>query len=963
MGRREEYFVEVILNARRKDKGEITKFNINSPHWQYLVKWAGYPDSENSYEPVSGLADCKRLVQSFWEAVGVEAFLSNAPGFVVHAPDDWIRKEKLYFAALVPLDEVKAQNRDPKRKRTPSISRPRTPKTPAPGASILKPPSRGETSPKTTSPKKVVSFAPDADVSVVPKITDVENTAQWHRASRKRAYDDSDDDEPPMTPNVSNHNTSSPTSGLKLKIRIPRPIRPAEVPVGYWPRLHSQLILFFQPVLEYTEPAPPTEPTTESPAASPTDSIFSSHGLSSPPPTPSPSTRGIKFVEDLGIINASLLSTKSRLAKATVAPAIPRASPVPAPPPKEKEKPVPSTIAEDDAMDVDSGPQLVPDHIMNRDTGDADDLGPMLASMHPYDDDANCPSGFYDANEDRYAGLPKNGDPLPRSEDDMDMDTAPYPDPDQFLDTIILPPVQKAGYDYRPNRPLNSQLAPSQKWCWTGRVTIGGADTAQTLCERATLTDAPDASTPCIASFVLSTQPLELTNLFDIEDIIAFLTPCQPTPHQYARLTAEGVDAENLQVFSEYMARKEQAVLLPAIMRSELIGALLFISSSSTQFLSHLGIPTEFYADRTCIIVTLFHGDHDAPAIGDHYKQVVPPVKRTVERAVLSPTRWRQSIREEKAYHLALRIIQLPAYVREFAFKYPSTVWCRLAGSDDEDGREDQETQLLRRILKRKKAGIVPCEDPSADVHTVFMHVGALRNIHNLPHLMERRLRPDVRFCLYGTHETVHPSRWGFKEIYLLGGVVTFTPEALVDDPWGVLRTLREIDAHPLWTCYLLPQVVGMAHKLSQSREDDSPEYREALPYTLDQLFSAIEKGYVGLFDTPPNDPSDEQISRWVIDHVLLRPQTTEAVLEHCSKAFEDAYMSSLPANWATLAKNDVLADMRRMQVQPTVVQQYRRFVVLDASPDSSRYRAGDGIEWEAVRKFSFQDSFKCERR
>lgn len=42
------------------------------------------------------------------------------------------------------------------------------------------------------------------------------------------------------------------------------------------------------------------------------------------------------------------------------------------------------------------------------------------------------------------------------------------------------------------------------------------------------------------------------------------------------------------------------------------------------------------------------------------------------------------------------------------------------------------------------------------------------------------------------------------------GGVVTFTPEAIMDDYLGVLNRIRQIESHPLWTCYILPSVLGM---------------------------------------------------------------------------------------------------------------------------------------------------------
>lgn len=40
---------------------------------------------------------------------------------------------------------------------------------------------------------------------------------------------------------------------------------------------------------------------------------------------------------------------------------------------------------------------------------------------------------------------------------------------------------------------------------------------------------------------------------------------------------------------------------------------------------------------------------------------------------------------------------------------------------------------------------------------------------------------------------------------------MTFTPDALLEDPIGVGKLIRQIAEHPFWACYLLPSVVGMA--------------------------------------------------------------------------------------------------------------------------------------------------------
>jgi hypothetical protein len=52
------------------------------------------------------------------------------------------------------------------------------------------------------------------------------------------------------------------------------------------------------------------------------------------------------------------------------------------------------------------------------------------------------------------------------------------------------------------------------------------------------------------------------------------------------------------------------------------------------------------------------------------------------------------------------------------------------------------------------------------------------------------------------------------------GGVATFTPSALFEDPVGACQLITQISDHPLWTCYLLPSVVGMLAKLTCRERD-----------------------------------------------------------------------------------------------------------------------------------------------
>jgi hypothetical protein len=43
------------------------------------------------------------------------------------------------------------------------------------------------------------------------------------------------------------------------------------------------------------------------------------------------------------------------------------------------------------------------------------------------------------------------------------------------------------------------------------------------------------------------------------------------------------------------------------------------------------------------------------------------------------------------------------------------------------------------------------------------------------------------------------------------GGIVTFTPAALLEDPIGTADLMRRISMHPFWDCYVLPSTIGLA--------------------------------------------------------------------------------------------------------------------------------------------------------
>lgn len=101
--------------------------------------------------------------------------------------------------------------------------------------------------------------------------------------------------------------------------------------------------------------------------------------------------------------------------------------------------------------------------------------------------------------------------------------------------------------------------------------------------------------------------------------------------------------------------------------------------------------------------------------------------------------------------------------------------------------------------------------------------------------------KSDVRFFTYGTHPSVPCSRWGVREFNLLGmgplicfsskysyvsgGIVTFTPLAILEGHAAIFQLIKDIDSHPFWHCYVLPCVVAMVAHLTCQGLNPLAEY------------------------------------------------------------------------------------------------------------------------------------------
>ena len=189
-------------------------------------------------------------------------------------------------------------------------------------------------------------------------------------------------------------------------------------------------------------------------------------------------------------------------------------------------------------------------------------------------------------------------------------------------------------------------------------------------------------------------------------------------------------------------------------------------------------------------------------------------------------------------YHLARHILRVPKSLTAFLSNNPRPCIIWPQEKTTNDAWISQDTQYLRFILDHHRAKVFgPKEHVAARI--VFVHVGRIKDMHNMPRIARLRGSPlDLQFLTYGVHPSVPPQQWGirgfnisgmdltiFSPVYLsappTGGILTFTPNALITELEGVDRLIERVANHEHWACYVTPIVLGAA--VQWAKESGNP--------------------------------------------------------------------------------------------------------------------------------------------
>ncbi|KAI0034937.1 hypothetical protein K488DRAFT_44475 [Vararia minispora EC-137] len=502
------------------------------------------------------------------------------------------------------------------------------------------------------------------------------------------------------------------------------------------------------------------------------------------------------------------------------------------------------------------------------------------------------------------------------------------------------------------SQPENCRIP--KKFRWTGEVCIKtGRDSAKPLC-KVDITEATEAASQVIrlnTFFNEEHHSIKLEKLLTIRELrTEFLPACQK-PSQIARVVPAGSDdMEALESLRQYMTERE-LVSYTILELDGKLSAMLIIVPSRVCAKVFDAVPPHQMAGPMIALLAPFTIPPDALEkarvwrSGSALEQKQRIQKRVLDpkdRTTLSSVRRFHvpDILKKPKFHQALRILFFPLQLLDFMLRpnHPFAIWHHPSdGSIKKSPTEGYETEMLREVMKVCGQKELPLE--SADVRVLFVHVGSVGTLHMVPNLVERKQQYFLQINTYGTYHTVPPERWGIREIYPIGGVITLTPGVLKDRPLAVNRLIGMAHEHPLWVVCITPTVLASVLRETYGNTVQNELGRHVSPpgsdvgFVYAELLKKIDDGQLSLIREPPVGRSkSEDIARWIDWHWTSSFLEVQEIISECLDLYERDY-ASLPGHKRRMKlQAEVQGMMQAAMQQPVLMDQHRRYVVVTGS-------------------------------
>ncbi|THU96358.1 hypothetical protein K435DRAFT_797417 [Dendrothele bispora CBS 962.96] len=572
---------------------------------------------------------------------------------------------------------------------------------------------------------------------------------------------------------------------------------------------------------------------------------------------------------------------------------------------------------------------------------------------------------------------------------------------ESFLNNISLPVPSTSSMETSQAKAAPSRMSSllltqkiPKKWKWTGKIELHRGDETEVVCEQAILSDTtavlPEGM-PFLVAMPESTKTLQLHSFFPLDHLGSILLACKPA-QQTARLSAEDdAGKQSLNKLATFMTCKQLCAFVPVILDKKLVAQMLFFPPSMTILLKFFQMPSEFNNGPLVAALlpwTLNTLEQPSEWLRPYKTQLADAQNLQIELQQNRPDTnfWQEELVPKRpVFKHAIRILQFPYWLHEY-MSFADRTYCVWSDETKFKGKA-LETDLLQSILRKYKDAVPVPIDGQKSLKAVFIHVSSLSNLSKIPNLVSLRSQTvETMFILFGTssYRSYH-YRGGFQEIYPIGGVVTFTASALIEDPISILEKMDEIDEHPLWLGYIIPSVLGLAVRLFYGEDDPLAAFDRG-KFVFNFLLTAIDEGKIALMRAPPDHPTchlkslprdsiprnledwekfsedlvhkDDQdqdqegltsmewkspTDDWVMgqtESILRGPRST---LEYCINEFQAQYANVPESRWHSDLEREISVDLGKMQVQPAIMHDYRRFVVLKAERDQHvEIRMGD---------------------
>ena len=149
------------------------------------------------------------------------------------------------------------------------------------------------------------------------------------------------------------------------------------------------------------------------------------------------------------------------------------------------------------------------------------------------------------------------------------------------------------------------------------------------------------------------------------------------------------------------------------------------------------------------------------------------------------------------------------------------------------------------------------------------------------------------------------------------------------------LELIKQINEHPLWECYVLPSVVAMLAKLTCQDENPLALFDRG-EFLFSELLELIADGRLSLLRTPPVARCPGPAAAWLAWQTALLRMDARALLAESIELAAEQYSDSAPAHvLPEMIQKEIVHDLTGMQMQPAIMDEYRRFVVI-------RHKTGD---------------------